>query len=66
MSNNFDFVSDCYVQEDRGCGISYNCFEGTAQQCQAYIDSLVLTDDDVNGNGEPFTYSVELIYGDSL
>lgn len=59
------------VIEERGCGIRYTVFSGSLDDCQTWMalntkehpnnpDIRVHFDDEfVNGNGDPFTYTIE-------
>lgn len=56
------------IIEDRGCGICYDVFFGTEEECIEWMEMytmphplnehlrISIDDDDVNGNGEPFDY----------
>ena len=59
------------VIEDRGCGIQYPRHFGTLTECQWWMKQnththplnsgiFVNNDEDANGNGDMFTYTVEL------
>lgn len=59
-----------FIVEHRGCGINYTVYRGTESQCYEWLSrntkpeyegaQLVNIDDScVNGNGEPWTYTVE-------
>ena len=60
------------IVENRGCGIKYTVFSGTKEECAAWLNAntilafdgaqhINVDDSCVNGNGEPFTYTVEEI-----
>lgn len=60
-----------YVIENRGCDINYVVFSGTLRECNEWMRKntiphplngdifISLYDEDVNGNGDPFTYTIE-------
>lgn len=59
------------IIEDRGCGIRYTIISGTYTDCVNWMDKntipsplnnairISINADDVNGNGDPFTYTIE-------
>ena len=59
------------VVEDRGCGIDYPAYEGTLELCEAWMKwnthphplhkgiFVSNEEENVNGNGDMFTYTVE-------
>lgn len=59
------------IVEHRGYGIDYTIFTGTAEDCEIWMFlntrehpnnkelRISILDSDVNGNGEPFTYTIE-------
>lgn len=58
-TRNFEII------EDRGCNISYSVFWGTEKECAKWLADncelwhnqyISLDGDNINGNGEPFTY----------
>ena len=62
---------ECKVIEHRGAGINYTIFTGTEEDCNIWMFlntkehpsnpdiRISILDSDVNGNGEPFTYTIE-------
>lgn len=60
------------IVENRGCGVNYITFIGSYDDCQTWIAlntkehpnnpdiRISIDDNNVNGNGEPFTYSIEV------
>ena len=59
------------VIEDRGCGIKYNVIIGSYRECIEWINyntnphplnnsiRISKNEDDINGNGDYFTYTIE-------
>lgn len=59
------------VIEDRGYGVKYTIFSGSLDDCQIWMHlntkehpsnpdiRIHIDEENVNGNGEPFTYTVE-------